>query len=85
MDSDSRLASRYSHSNGQRRQAQEANLIETTNGNANKERRVLVKDLEGRINDLENRITDLGAQFQRLDQRLQKMADLMALAQVPSV
>ena len=82
MDSDSLWPSRYSDS--KRRQAQEANLIETTNGNG-KERRVLVKDLEGRVSDLENRITDLSAQFQRLDQRLQKMADLMALAQVRPV
>ncbi len=83
MDSDSRWLLRYSHSNRQRRQAREANLIATTNG-IGKERRVLVKDLEGRLNDLENRITDLSAQFQRLDQRLQKMADLLALSPVRS-
>ena len=58
-------------------------MIATTNGNG-KERRVLVRDLEGRIGELENRINDLIAQLQRIDQRMQKMADLLALSPVRS-
>jgi hypothetical protein len=63
------------------RWTREVDLIATTNGNG-KERRVLVKDLEGRIGELENRINDLTAQLQRIDQRMQKMADLLALSPV---
>jgi len=59
----------------------EVHLIAATNGNG-KERRVLVRDLEGRIGELENRINDLSAQLQRIDQRIQKMADLVALSPV---
>ncbi len=65
------------------RWTREVDLIATTNGNG-KERRVLVKDLEGRLGELENRINDLTAQLQRIDQRMQKMADLLALSPVRS-
>jgi len=57
-------------------------LIATTTGNG-KERRLLVKDLEGRIGELENRLNDLSAQLQRIDQRVQKIADLLASWQAP--
>jgi uncharacterized protein YceH (UPF0502 family) len=64
------------------RWTREVDLIATTNGGNGKERRALVKDLEGRIGELENRVNDLTAQLQRIDQRMQKMADLLALSPV---
>jgi chaperonin cofactor prefoldin len=45
------------------------------------QRRVLVKDLEGRVRELENKISDLAAQIQKLDLRLQQMANSIAAAQ----
>ncbi len=45
------------------------------------EQRATVKDLLMRIADLENRVRDQSGEIQRLDQRIQKMADLLALSQ----
>ena len=39
------------------------------------QRRVLVKDLEGRVNELESKLSDLIEQLQKLDQRMQMIAD----------
>ncbi len=45
------------------------------------ERRVLVKDLEGRVSDLETKLSDLSELIQRLDLRMQKIADSLATSQ----
>lgn len=49
------------------------------------ERRVTVKDLEGRVSDLENKIDDLTTHIQKLDQRVQKLADSVAATRASQV
>jgi hypothetical protein len=59
-------------------------MAATMNGNS-RDKRILVKELDGRVAELENRIRELSEHIQRVDQRLQRTADLLALSSVPRV
>jgi chaperonin cofactor prefoldin len=49
------------------------------NGTARK--RVLVKDVNARVEALETRIAEMSDEIAKLDQRIQKMADSIAMEQ----
>ena len=44
------------------------------------ERRVLIKDVEGRVNELESKLQDLREQMERIDERMQRIADTIIAA-----
>ena len=53
-------------------------------GTDRNDRKVLVKDLEGRVNELETRLKQLNDELGRLDQRMQRIADSIVIAATPS-
>ncbi|MBF6567943.1 MAG: hypothetical protein IVW54_03595 [Candidatus Binataceae bacterium] len=49
--------------------------------NGTSRKRVLVKDVNARVEALETRLAEMGDEIARLDQRIQKMADSIAMEQ----